>query len=90
MIGASLVLNLGGEARDANRAADHVQLLIRTPIAGIVGLVVCSSAVYLLAGGEIRNWRSLLRRRPPTGGGDGSATIDGDDPATGPGPDIPE
>ncbi|MFZ2033628.1 MAG: lipid II flippase MurJ [Candidatus Dormiibacterota bacterium] len=90
MIGASLVLNLGGEARDANRAADHVQLLIRTPIAGIVGLVVLLAAVYLLAGGEIRNWRSLLRRRPPTGGGDGSATIDGDDPATGPGPDIPE
>jgi putative peptidoglycan lipid II flippase len=90
MIAASLLLNLGGEARDANRIADRVQLLIRTPIAGIVGLVVLLAAVYLLAGGEIRNWRSLLRRRPPAGGGDGSATIDGDDPATGPGPDIPE
>jgi putative peptidoglycan lipid II flippase len=81
MLAASLVLNLGAEARNG----DRVQLLIRTPIAGIVGLVVLLVAVYLLAGGEIRNWRSLLRRRPPSGGSDGSATIEGDDQ----GPDIP-
>ena len=71
MIGASLLLNLGNEAA----SSDRVQLLIRTPIAGIVGLVVLLVAIYVLAGGEIRNWRSLLRRRPPTAGSDGSGTI---------------
>jgi murein biosynthesis integral membrane protein MurJ len=83
MIGASLVLNLG----DASRNAERAQLLIRTPIAGVIGLVVLLVAMYFLAGGEIRNWRSVLRRRPPTGGGDGSSTIVADDEAAGPGPD---
>jgi murein biosynthesis integral membrane protein MurJ len=84
MIGASLVLNLGDESRNG----DRVQLLIRTPIAGVVGLAVLLVAVYLLAGGEIRNWRSLLRRRAPAAGADGSSTILGDDEATDHGPDI--
>jgi murein biosynthesis integral membrane protein MurJ len=84
MIGASLVLNLGEESRNG----DRVQLLIRTPIAGVVGLVVLLVAMYLLAGGEIRNWRTLLRRRPPIGGGDGSATIVGDDQASNQGPEM--
>ena len=84
MIGASLVLNLG----DASRKAERVQLLIRTPIAGVVGLAVLLVAVYLLAGGEIRNWRSLLGRRPPIGGQDGSSTIVGDGEATDHGPDT--
>ena len=83
MIGASLVLNLGDESRNG----DRVQLLIRTPIAGVVGLAVLLVAVYLLAGGEIRNWRSLLRRRAPAAGADGSSTILGDDEATDQGPD---
>jgi peptidoglycan biosynthesis protein MviN/MurJ (putative lipid II flippase) len=84
MIGASLVLNLGDESRNG----DRVQLLIRTPIAGVVGLAVLLVAVYLLAGGEIRNWRSLLRRRASAAGADGSSTILGDDEATDQGPDI--
>jgi peptidoglycan biosynthesis protein MviN/MurJ (putative lipid II flippase) len=84
MIGASLVLNLGEESRNGDRA----QLLIRTPIAGIVGLVVLLVAMYLLAGGEIRNWRTVLRRRSPIGGGDGSATIFGDDQASNQGPET--
>jgi len=85
MIGASLVLSLGNESRNF----DRVQLLIRTPIAGVVGLVVLLAAMYLLAGGEIRNWGSLLRRRrPPIEGGDGSATIVGDNEATDQGPDT--
>ena len=76
-IGASIVLNLGALSRNGH---DRVQLLIRTPIAGLVGLVVLLVAVYILAGGEIRNWRSLLRRRGSIGGGDGSSTIvDGDE-----------
>ncbi len=85
MIGASLVLNLGALSRNG----DRVQLLIRTPLAGVIGLAVLLVAVYFLAGGEIRNWGSLLRRRSPTGGVDGSATIVGDDDATGSGPDLP-
>jgi putative peptidoglycan lipid II flippase len=84
MIGASLLLNLG----DESAKGDRVQLLIRTPVAGIIGLAVLLVAVYFLAGGEIRNLRSLLRRRPPIGGGDGSATIGGDDEATDTGPVI--
>jgi putative peptidoglycan lipid II flippase len=76
MIGASLVLHLAAEVGKA----DRVQLLIRTPVAGLVGLAVLLVALYLLAGGEIRNWRSVLRRRrPPAGGGGGSSTIGGDD-----------
>jgi hypothetical protein len=89
MIGATLVLHLGAEVRNADRTADHVQLLIRTPIAGLVGLAVLLIALYLLAGGEIRNWRSVLRRRrPPTGGGDGSSTIGDDDEPEAPNPEI--
>jgi putative peptidoglycan lipid II flippase len=69
MIAASVVLNLAALARDGDH--HRIALLIRTPIAGLVGLAVLLVAVYLLAGGEIRNWRSLLRRRrPPNGGGD--------------------
>ncbi len=71
MVGASLLLNLGSEAAQG----DRVQLLIRTPIAGVVGLVVLLVSIYLLAGGEIRNWRSMLRRRPPAVRNDGSGTI---------------
>jgi peptidoglycan biosynthesis protein MviN/MurJ (putative lipid II flippase) len=85
MIGASLVLNLGALSRNG----DRVQLLIRTPLAGVIGLAVLLVAVYFLAGGEIRNWRSLLRRRSPAGGVDGSATIVGDDDANGSGPNLP-
>jgi murein biosynthesis integral membrane protein MurJ len=85
MIGASLVLNLGHASHVGNR----VQLLIRTPVAGLLGLAVLLVALYLLAGGEIRNWRSLLRRRRPTvGGGDGSSTIGGDDALAVPNPEI--
>jgi putative peptidoglycan lipid II flippase len=76
MIVASIALNLYGEAG----AGDRIQLLIRTPIAGVIGLVVLLVALYLLAGGEIKSWGSLLRRRrPPAGEGDGSATILGGD-----------
>ena len=85
VIGASLVLNLGHASHVGNR----VQLLIRTPVAGLLGLAVLLVALYLLAGGEIRNWRSLLRRRRPTvGGGDGSSTIGGDDALAVPNPEI--
>jgi putative peptidoglycan lipid II flippase len=71
MIGTAIALNL------YDPHLDRVQLLIRTPAAGIVGLVVLLAALYLLAGGEIRNLRSALRRRqPPPGGADGSGTID--------------
>ena len=84
MLGASLLLNLGGELA----RGDRVQLLIRTPVAGIVGLAVLLAAMYLLAGGELRNWRKLLRRGPPLGGGDGSATIVGDDQASNQGPET--
>jgi putative peptidoglycan lipid II flippase len=67
MIGATLVLHL----EHAVQTGDRVQLLIRTPLAGLAGLATLLIVLYLLAGGEIRNWRSLLRRRrPPTGGGD--------------------
>jgi murein biosynthesis integral membrane protein MurJ len=78
MIGAYVVLNLGGESR----AGDRLHLLICTPIAGVIGLAVLVAVLYLLAGGEIRSWGSLLRRRrPPAGGGDGSGTIgEGDGP----------
>ncbi len=69
MIGATLVLHI----EHAVRVGDRVQLLIRTPLAGLAGLATLLIVLYLLAGGEIRNWRSMLRRRrPPTGGGDES------------------
>jgi putative peptidoglycan lipid II flippase len=74
MIAASVVFNLWGEAK----AGDRIALLIRTPIAGLIGLVVLLAAMYLLAGGEIRSWRTVLRRRPRVGGADGSGTISGD------------
>lgn len=61
MIGATLVLHL----ENAVRTGDRVQLLIRTPIAGLAGLATLLIVLYFLAGGEIRNWRSLLRRRRP-------------------------
>jgi peptidoglycan biosynthesis protein MviN/MurJ (putative lipid II flippase) len=82
MIGASLVLNL----ERFSTSGDRVQLLIRTPIAGVVGLVVLLVAMYLLAGGEIRSWRSLLRRRrPPTGGsGESGRIAEDDDPNSDP------
>jgi putative peptidoglycan lipid II flippase len=81
MIGASLLLNLG----EASRDADRVQLLIRTPIAGLVGLVVLAVAMYVLAGREIAGWRTVLRRRPrpslpPDSEG---ASGPGEDPLTG-------
>jgi putative peptidoglycan lipid II flippase len=65
MIGASIVLNLG----NAVHTGDRIQLLIRTPIAGLAGLAALLVVLYLLAGGEIRNWRSMLRRRKPPAGG---------------------
>jgi putative peptidoglycan lipid II flippase len=70
MVGASIVLRLG----DVSRNFDRVQLLIRTPIAGVVGLAVLLAALYLLAGGEIKSLGSLRRRRPPTEGGDGGVS----------------
>jgi putative peptidoglycan lipid II flippase len=59
MIGASTALNLG----DASQHFDRVQLLIRTPIAGLAGLAALLVVMYALAGGEIRSWRTLLSRR---------------------------
>jgi putative peptidoglycan lipid II flippase len=61
MIGASLALNLGDPT--FNRA----QLLIRTPIAGLGGLLVLLAVMYLLAGREIVGWRRMLSRRPRPG-----------------------
>lgn len=76
MIGATLVLNL----EHAVQIGDRVQLLIRTPLAGLAGLATLLIVLYLLAGGEIRNWRSVLRRRkPPTGGGDRALPEEGSD-----------
>jgi putative peptidoglycan lipid II flippase len=64
MVGASVALNLG----EVSRTFDHVQLLIRTPIAGVAGLAALLVVMYALAGGEIKGWRSLLsRRRAPAG-----------------------
>jgi peptidoglycan biosynthesis protein MviN/MurJ (putative lipid II flippase) len=90
MIGASLALDLG----NAVRSEDRVQLLIRTPIAGVAGLATLLVVLYLLAGGEIRNWRSLLRRGGSRRGGGDTLTsapgiegpgVDsaGDDPESG-------
>jgi putative peptidoglycan lipid II flippase len=59
MIGASIALNLG----DASQHFDRVQLLIRTPIAGLAGLAALLIVMYALAGGEISSWRTLLSRR---------------------------
>jgi putative peptidoglycan lipid II flippase len=60
MIGGAIALNL----YDASRNFDRVQLLIRTPIVGLVGMAVLLSVMYLLAGREIAGWRTVLRRRP--------------------------
>jgi peptidoglycan biosynthesis protein MviN/MurJ (putative lipid II flippase) len=79
MIAASVAFNLGGESK----AGDRIGLLLRAPIAGLIGLVVLLAAMYLLAGGEIRSWRTVLRRRPRAGGADGSGTISGDDAPAG-------
>jgi putative peptidoglycan lipid II flippase len=79
MIGAGLALNL------YDPHLDRIQLLIRTPVDGLLGLGVLLAVLYLLAGGEIKSWGSLLRRRrPPAGGGDASVTIGLDDPTNGP------
>ena len=73
MIGASIALNLG----DASARGDRVQLLIRTPIAGVAGLAALLVAMYGLAGGEITTWRGLLgRRRRPNGSRDGVRVAD--------------
>jgi putative peptidoglycan lipid II flippase len=78
MLGALTLLHLTHLAK----VGDRLQLLIRTPIAGLIGLAVLLVVVYLLAGGEIKGWRSLLsRRRPGAGGGGRSATITGGDDA---------
>jgi peptidoglycan biosynthesis protein MviN/MurJ (putative lipid II flippase) len=75
MIGAALPLNL------YDPHLDRIQLLLRTPFDGLLGLGVLLAVLYLLAGGEIKSWGSLLRRRrPPAGGGDTSVTIGLDDP----------
>jgi putative peptidoglycan lipid II flippase len=75
MIGAGLALNL------YDPHLDRIQLLIRTPADGLLGLGILLAVLYLLAGGEIKSWGSLLRRRrPPAGGGDASVTIGLDDP----------
>jgi putative peptidoglycan lipid II flippase len=80
MIGASIVLNLGDEIRNADH--DRVALLIRTPVAGVAGLVALLVVLYLLAGREIVGWRAMLRRRPrpaapPGSTGAGQAAGDG-------------
>jgi len=86
MLGAYYVFNLGGEAR----TGDRLGLLIRTPITGLIGLVVLVAVIYLLAGSEIRSWRSLLRRRrPPTGGSGESGKIAADDDASSEPPEPP-
>ncbi len=77
MIGVALPLHL------YDPHLDRVQLLLRTPFDGLLGLGVLLAVLYLLAGGEIKSWGSLLRRRrPPAGGGDASVTIGLDDPTT--------
>lgn len=71
MIGASVALNLG----EVSRNFDHVQLLIRTPIAGVAGLAALLVVMYALAGGEIKGWRSLLSRRRAPAGSSGAAPL---------------
>jgi peptidoglycan biosynthesis protein MviN/MurJ (putative lipid II flippase) len=86
MIGGSIALNL----YDASRNFDRVQLLIRTPIVGLAGLVVLLAVMYLLAGREIADWRTVLRRRPRPLPAPDSAGQAGppDDRLTGFGPDA--
>jgi putative peptidoglycan lipid II flippase len=55
MIAASSVLNLDG-------SPGETALLIRTPLAGLVGLAVLAAALFLLDGREIAGWRGALRR----------------------------
>ncbi|MHB8488104.1 MAG: murein biosynthesis integral membrane protein MurJ [Candidatus Dormibacteria bacterium] len=57
MIAASFALDLNG-------SLDRTQLLIRTPLAGLVGLGVLAAAMLLFNGHEIASWRALLRRGP--------------------------
>jgi putative peptidoglycan lipid II flippase len=86
MIGGSIALNL----YDASRNFDRVQLLIRTPIVGLAGLMVLLAVMYLLAGREIADWRTVLRRRPRPLPAPDSAGQAGppDDRLTGFGPDA--
>jgi putative peptidoglycan lipid II flippase len=74
MILASLAFNLGDESLvSLATPLDHFALLGRVAIVGLIGLVVMLAVMYLLAGGEMRTWRVLLRRgRPPAGGKPGA------------------
>lgn len=57
MVGASLALGLYGEF-------DRTQLLIRTPIAGLIGLGILAAVMFVISRQEIVSWRAILRRRP--------------------------
>jgi putative peptidoglycan lipid II flippase len=57
MVGASLALGLYG-------LFDRTQFLIRTPIAGLVGLGILAAVMFLVSRQEIGSWRAILRRRP--------------------------
>ena len=59
MIAASIALNLDG-------LLDPIQLLIRTPLAGLAGLGVLAAALFVLTGHEIAGWRRALRRARPS------------------------
>jgi putative peptidoglycan lipid II flippase len=58
MIAVSIALSLYASH---NRA----HLLVFTPVAGVVGLVVVTAAMFLLNDREIARWRTALRRGPP-------------------------
>jgi putative peptidoglycan lipid II flippase len=66
MIAASIAFDLEGKL-------DPTQLLIRTPLAGLAGLAVLASAMYVLTGREIAGWRHALRRARPSGRAGGVA-----------------
>ncbi len=57
MVGASLALGLYG-------LFDRTQLLIRTPVAGFIGLGILAAVMFLVSRQEIVSWRAILRRRP--------------------------
>ncbi|MFZ0181057.1 MAG: lipid II flippase MurJ [Candidatus Dormiibacterota bacterium] len=58
MIASSIAFDLDGKL-------DRTQLLIRTPLAGLLGLAVLAAAMYMLTGHEIAGWRRSLRRARP-------------------------
>jgi hypothetical protein len=77
--GVMLVISF---ALDLYSSTDKSHLLLFTPVSAIAGLAVLVGAVMLLNGGlhggELKAWRSALRRSPSPGGSDV-----GVDPASG-------